>query len=797
VSTNATTAVRSAGATVSASISVSSDDRKDQVNWAGFDKLEIGPATFKHVLLIGYQNGFQVIEIQEASNFNELVSKRDGPVTFLQMLPIPAKSDENEGFRSSHPLLLLVSSDEANKPTHCQTFNSVRFYSLRSNSYVQVLRFRSPVFMVRCSPRIVAVGLETQIYCIDAITLQNKFSVLTYPVPRFGAQGTTGVNVGYGPLAVGPRWLAYGSDNPLSSNTSRLSPKNLSPSTSPNNSSLMVRYAMESSKHLATGIINLGDIGYKTLSKYCNEMLPDGSNSPVLTNSGWKVRLGGPESDNAGTVVVMDVVSGRVISQFRAHTSPISALCFDPSGTLLVTASIHGNNINIFRIMPNFSRSKGSNGQDYDWTSSHVHLYKLHRGLTSAIIQDISFSHYSQWISIVSSKGTCHIYFISPFGGECYPTHAVPSLPWWSTPYFIVNRRSFSPPPPVTLSVVSRIKDNNSGIISSVSSVASSAVGKAYVPSGAVAAIFHNSMPGVPEVSRSSPLENLLVYNPSGHVVQHEVLQSVGHEVTDFGSKPQSRSYVQMQDEELKVKVEPIQWWDVRRKSDSPERDESIVDSFNKNGSVAEKSVKADPSHLFLSNAEVQISSGRFPIWRNSKIHLHVMSSSIVEGSANDGEFEIEKIPSHEMEIKHKDLLPVFDHFHSGKSGWNDRRNPGERSPIVSSVDSKISDETFFCHSNPASLSSTESSDGGSSRRTETLVDLSPTNNIKSSIPVNGFLSYPIIDDPNHTIKPNSDISDVPLLNNEPRDVKKADDLCDGEEDEMLLGGMFDFSEEG
>jgi len=83
-------------------------------------------------------------------------------------------------------------------------------------------------------------------------------------------------------------------------------------------------------------------------------------------------------------VIVKDFVSRAVVAQFRAHTSPISALCFDQSGTLLVTASIHGNNINIFRIMPSYSK-KGSGSQSNDWSCSHVHLYKLHRGMTSAV----------------------------------------------------------------------------------------------------------------------------------------------------------------------------------------------------------------------------------------------------------------------------------------------------------------------------------------------------------------------------------------------------------------------------
>lgn len=89
-------------------------------------------------------------------------------------------------------------------------------------------------------------------------------------------------------------------------------------------------------------------------------------------------------------VVVKDFVSRAVVSQFRAHTSPISALCFDPSGTLLVTASIHGNNINIFRIMSPPSRN-GSFTQPHDWSSSYVHLYKLHRGMTSAVCPFLCF----------------------------------------------------------------------------------------------------------------------------------------------------------------------------------------------------------------------------------------------------------------------------------------------------------------------------------------------------------------------------------------------------------------------
>jgi WD40 repeat protein len=79
-------------------------------------------------------------------------------------------------------------------------------------------------------------------------------------------------------------------------------------------------------------------------------------------------------------VIVRDIVSKLLIVQFRAHTSPISALCFDPSGTLLVTASVHGQNINVFRIIPP-PHGTSEAGQ----IGTYVHLYKLQRGITNAV----------------------------------------------------------------------------------------------------------------------------------------------------------------------------------------------------------------------------------------------------------------------------------------------------------------------------------------------------------------------------------------------------------------------------
>ena len=89
-------------------------------------------------------------------------------------------------------------------------------------------------------------------------------------------------------------------------------------------------------------------------------------------------------------VIVRDIISKSVITQFKAHKSPISALCFDPSGTLLVTASVQGHNINVFRIMPGLAGSSSGS----DTCASHAHLYRLQRGFTNAVRAVYLFNHF-------------------------------------------------------------------------------------------------------------------------------------------------------------------------------------------------------------------------------------------------------------------------------------------------------------------------------------------------------------------------------------------------------------------
>ena len=133
--------------------------------------------------MLGYRSGFQVWDVEDADDVRQLVSRHDGPVSFLQMLKKPvALKRSGDKFADVRPLLVVVgdaslSGNNNNADTACNgsagisqelgTENSlptfVHFYSLRTHDYVHVLKFRTAVYSVRCSPRIVAVSQASQV----------------------------------------------------------------------------------------------------------------------------------------------------------------------------------------------------------------------------------------------------------------------------------------------------------------------------------------------------------------------------------------------------------------------------------------------------------------------------------------------------------------------------------------------------------------------------------------------------------------------------------------------------------
>ncbi|GJP57778.1 hypothetical protein CLOP_g17372 [Closterium sp. NIES-67] len=653
-------AVRSASASVAAALAPGDDSQnKEQVTWAGFGSLEDASSSSsssssgvrvsgtRRVLLVAYTTGFHVWDVQQPHAVRELASRRDGPAESLHPLPYVSRTTPESPLHDAHPVLCVVCPPAAVPPPSGVAFESrrlsgqfpyldddepyadvadgvdepyacedetggeqsvVRLYSLRSSSYVHSIAVAGRVMGVRSNRTVLAVAVAEQIYIYDLATLSTAFSVLTHPHPLPPSLPGIARTSPHGALALGPRWLAYPSNQPLAPHiTTAPLPSSASSSSAAAaaaaagaagaGAALVAHYAKESGKQLAGGIAALGDLGVRTVSKYWTDMVTDSATgsgvstasggssgaSGVLAGSGspWSSRspehmfapdsphasvsgvsmsgasVSGSSTDgyadaspragahaaglpsvppvdptHAGNVVVRDVATRAIIAHFRAHGSAIALLAFDCSGTLLLSASLCGHSLNVFRLTPAPTPANApaapalvdSKPQD---GCSYVHLYRLHRGLTNAVIQSAAISHDSRWVAVSSARGTTHLFAISPFGGPVGPATHLPSpssptllhpvythspsllpppppRPWWSSyaPLRFSSSPSHAPPPlrvpaPVALSSVARIRNANSGWRGNVTGVAAAAAGLGMEIPGAVAAAFHfGGVPG-------------------------------------------------------------------------------------------------------------------------------------------------------------------------------------------------------------------------------------------------------------------------------------------------------------
>ncbi|ERN09529.1 autophagy-related protein 18f [Amborella trichopoda] len=710
--------VKSAGASVTSSLPRwENTSLRDQVQWAGFDKLECEDSIVHQVLLLGYTDGFQVWKIEDSNDVVQLVSKQDGPAAFLQVVPKPIVSlGSKDNYESVRPILALVGTGDRDPKSHDEMGYSqasdgnsrnfspsiLKFYSLKSHSYVHELKFRSAICAVRCSPRIVAVAQAIQIHCFDTATLQSTYTVMTYPA-SLGCGGSGHLDMGYGPLAVGPRWFAYAGIPVPVSNTGRVSPVCLTCNDSSSTSSVgssVAHYAKESSKQIASGLAALGDKGCKKLTKYWGEFLPDNNRSMRVGRQTPKNGHYGIEDANqaehAGTVIVRDIIRKSVVTQFKAHDSPISALCFDRSGTLLVTASIQGHNINVFRIMPD---QHGSSGVDPHLP--YVHLYKLQRGLTNAVIQDISFSDDSCWIMISSSRGTGHLFAISPYGGmPRLQSHGIINgmevtknksfSQASSVGPLELDQQKFASGPPLTLSVVGRIKDQNNGWSGPLGDAVLAATSRVSLPSLVVASAFLTHSPKAHQSDESSVTLNpyILIFTPCGYVTQYGFHLSSGaqdlHPRTNL-SGFSGASNEPKDDLDLRLVINKLHKWDVCQREHRIEREEDIAIydehraiglkpspdyiSYADSGlRVMERKVSSQAKYeCYVSNAELQTHQAGVPVWDKPKISFQAMVIDYIAeelDGIHDGDIEIEIIPTRPIlhgkgdQFRNHEILP-------------------------------------------------------------------------------------------------------------------------------------------
>lgn len=201
------------------------------------------------VLLLGYEHGFQVWDLQDCAQIQELVSRRDGAVrcatwtvtctdsafslfayfvhhilknqtccSFLASLPWPQQPPRpSSPSCNAWPVLAIVPSPTADSatPSHSSTSSShcVQLYSLQSHSYLHSLSFSSRVLSLKCSPRLIVVALDAQIHAFDTANLQHTFSAVTYSMSAaLQTVKAESHHSGSTPMALGTAWLAYASN---------------------------------------------------------------------------------------------------------------------------------------------------------------------------------------------------------------------------------------------------------------------------------------------------------------------------------------------------------------------------------------------------------------------------------------------------------------------------------------------------------------------------------------------------------------------------------------------------------
>ncbi|XP_055684455.1 breast carcinoma-amplified sequence 3 homolog [Lutzomyia longipalpis] len=406
------------------------DGGKDSILWARFETdADVSDLKFGEdwdveaecapplLLTLGYGSGVQMWAIPATGEAVEVLSWRHGSVKCLRVLPTPIPDDSDmadvpcDQFASKRPIMALCDSPQA--PTGGGTaYCSVTFVSLADGDVVKSIKFKNPIVDILANRSTIVVTFQERIAVFDARNFEDRCTVTTcHPSP--------GLNPN--PVALGSRWMAYAER--------RLMSKRSSGGCDCDGVASYTATMLNAAKSLGKGLRELGE---SVAAGFTSQAQPQ-AGSP---GSGSSTPVSDPRQP--GVVTIMDIkhpikdispttgapisASGidPIVAHFVAHSDAIVALQFDPSGMLLLTADRRGHDFHVFRIHPHPSGA------------SHAavhHLYVLHRGDTTAKVQDIVFSLDSRWVAVSSLRGTTHVFPVTPYGGPAgIRTHGSPHV---------------------------------------------------------------------------------------------------------------------------------------------------------------------------------------------------------------------------------------------------------------------------------------------------------------------------------------------------------------------------------
>lgn len=384
-------------------------EERETIQWVRFEYLDIEefsivseekyPPIF---LILGFSNGIQIWAILANGEAQEVLSLRQGPVKTVRLLQTPENINRKDVMASKYPLIAMCDGTSAG-----QQYCAVNFTSLKMGDHIHCLKFKIPVVDIYYNRRVIVITFHEKISICDAMNFKLMFTIAgCYPCP--------GLQVN--PIALGSAWLAF-ADKKL------ISVHQTCGGMAGNGVQSYAATVLHAAKTITKGLTIFGETVASSLTGHKSQL------------SVSKKDQKNAEHLQPGIVTILDIKAitrkevnidedsdgEGIIAHFPAHANePISALAFDPSGRLLFTACRLGHNFHIYCIFPHPASST---------LGAVHHLYTLHRGDTTAKVQDITFSLDSRWVAVSTLRGTTHIFPITPYGGPIsVRTHTSPRV---------------------------------------------------------------------------------------------------------------------------------------------------------------------------------------------------------------------------------------------------------------------------------------------------------------------------------------------------------------------------------
>lgn len=296
--------------------------------------LHIGFNQDQTCLAIGTLSGFQIFSTE---NFMLLHEEDCGAVAIVEML-----------FRTS--LLALVGHPSADPALRRQ----LTMWNTTSRSHMCRLEFDSQIHGIRMNHRRVVALLQLKIHIFELRTMRSLHVIDRIPPSSLGSD-----SLGLSWLCASSGYLAMPLALPESSNLLGSSP----------------RHGWSSVQSSRSG------------SPGSNGNENDEPPSPARPDTA--ACDPGPK---LGLVTIWNAYTLKLVGTVLAHRSPVQALCLNPTGQILATASSRGTVIRLFGL------------------PALEMLFSFRRGTSPCQILGLGFSRDSSYLCAPSSSGTVHIF---------------------------------------------------------------------------------------------------------------------------------------------------------------------------------------------------------------------------------------------------------------------------------------------------------------------------------------------------------------------------------------------------